>query len=146
MVLSFFFFSINWTIVEWKWDSNQKLLQSGWQSYSQLTKNKAGWGFISLMSISPCMSDSISVHSRSPSLCFILKKKKKKAFTKSESHGRQLFHVLMVSGGQNSWGFNPAWTRHLALHAAFPSSGKWSLLCGLESKPAEHEEGLLDTQ
>ena len=67
-------------------------------------------------------------------------------FTKSESHGRQLFHVLMVSGGQNSWGFNPAWTRHWSLHAAFPSSGKWSLLCRLQSKPAEHEEGLLDTQ
>ena len=65
------FSSINWGTAEWKWDSNQKLPQSGWQSYSQLTKNKAGWGFIS-----PCMWDSISVHSPSPSLCFILKKKK----------------------------------------------------------------------
>lgn len=38
-------FVFNWGIVEWKWGGNQKLLQNDWQSYSQLTKNKAGIHF-----------------------------------------------------------------------------------------------------
>lgn len=81
------------------------------------------------MFISPCAWDSISVHSLNLSLTLI---SRKTPFRKLRvTAGRRISHV-MVSGGQNPWGFNPAWARYLIPRASVFSSVNWGLLQGFK--------------